>query len=228
VGQRQQGRHRDPAEGVHEARPQDAHDGRHRAVAGQRAAVPPLLAASGALTAAALTAIVLSGPQRSDGGATADPPSADGPSIGSPGDASGAPGADGIDPAAFSPGQGGMGNGWGGSAWNALLRQTGSASAALAALCDAAEAGIPLSEIVPTSFSRGVGQPGSPAAPWQGSTAEQPSPRPETAVPPSGAAGQPAADGADPDPATGGQPPVVVRPPGPRHPNPRRGPWSRW
>ena len=225
--QRQQGRHRDPAEGVHEAQPHDAHEGRHRAVAGQRAAVPPLLAASGVLTAAALTAIVLTGPQGADGGASADPPSADGPSIGSPGDAGGVPGADGIGPVVFSPGQGGMGNGWGGSAWNALLRQTGSAPAALAALCDAGEAGIPPSAIVTTSYSRGVGQPRSPSAPGQtstgsspGSMAEQPSPSARDGRAALGWGRAAGGRRGDPDPTTDGQPPVVVRPPGAPAPEP--------
>ena len=160
------GRHhgRDPLldEEAHEGRHRDPHDdrpeGRHRAAAVQRAAVNPLLVASGTLAAAALTAVVLSGQPdsgESPGGPSAQPPTADRPSDAAPGDPGGAPEGTALDEVGSFTDQGLMGSSWRGNAWDALLRTAGGAPGALAALCDPAAADAPLPAV------SGVGWSGS-------------------------------------------------------------------
>jgi hypothetical protein len=134
-GDGHEGRHRDPDEDRHE----EQREGRHRAVAVQRAAIPPLLTASGAVAAAALTALVLSGQQESLGHLFADRQQEPRPSATSPNARGGAPtDADiALVAAGSSPGFGGMGNSLGGSVWDVLFQQDpGGSSSVLALLCD--------------------------------------------------------------------------------------------
>jgi hypothetical protein len=194
-----EGRHRDP----HDDRP----EGRHRAAAVQRAAVNPLLVASGTLAAAALTAVVLSGQPdsgESPGGPSAQPPTADRPSDAAPGDPAGAPGGTALDEVGSFTDQGLMGSSRRGNAWDALLRTAGGVPGALAALCGPAAADAPLPAVP------GVGWSGSPtgsAAPSAGPD-RSPAPAGTPALRPDGPAAehvptvpaQPVASPTEPEP----------------------------
>ena len=130
---RYQGRHRE--------------HGRHRVVPAQRAAGPPLLAASGTVAAAALTAIVLSGQQDAPQDGLAGPSSEDPrPSLTAPGDARVlAAQADASLVGASLDRMSGLGNSWGTACPEGEPSECGPGTRALVALVAAVRAtGAPL------------------------------------------------------------------------------------